>query len=327
MKVNRCKPRRLVKVKSKAQYEALHRLDSFLNSENPRLVRFLVRTWNDQQTAITYKELREAILHGDLAAEALEEWQQDYAVFFNRYLQPILSDASNAGAKELAAAALSGSDVYAPMLDGVDDWIEAHGGEWITQMTTEAHEAVSTLIQYAAGGNTTVDDLARVIRPTIGLNGPQSLANFRFFEETRRRLIRELLDKHPEMQVATAERQATKRAKESAVRLAARQHRQRAEMIAQSELAFAYNKGADNAVRNAMDAGLMPRMKKQWSTAADEAVCATCGALDGVEVEMDDEFNFGGKELYAGQKLTPPAHPRCRCALCYVEADDAADEE
>ena len=316
------KPPRLVKAKSRAQYEALKRLNSFLDSNTPKMVRFLIRTWKDQEAAITYKELRESILRGTLTQETFQAWQQDYVVFFNRHLKDILINATTAGGKDLAAAILAGADVYAPMLTGIDNWITVHGAEWITQMSDEAKEAVSTMIRYTANGNMTVDELARIIRPTIGLTEQQSLANIHFYENCKERLKKSLMEKYPEMKEATAEKQAARRAKESAARYAGRQHRERAQNIAQTELAFAYNKGADDAVHQAVDEGLLPRMKAKWSTAADEGVCEICGALDGVEIELGDTFQFKGRSLYAGQKQTPPAHPRCRCALCYVEADD-----
>lgn len=315
-------PRKLVKRKSRDQYDALHRLNSFLDRNNPRLVRFLIRTWKDQEAAITYKELREAILHGAMTEETFKAWQEDYAVFFNRYLKDILVNATTAGGKELAAAILSGADVYAPMLTGIDNWITVHGAEWITRMSSEAQEAVSTMIRYTANGNMTVDELARIIRPTIGLTEPQSLANARFYENTKKRIKKDLMEKYPDMKETAAEKQAARRAEESAARYAGRQHRERAQMVAETELAYAYNKGADDAIHQAVDEGLMPRMKAVWSTAADEGVCEICGALDGVEIELGDTFDFKGRSLYAGQKQTPPAHPRCRCALCYVEAKD-----
>lgn len=315
-------PRKLVKRKSRDQYDALHRLNSFLDRNNPRLVRFLIRTWKDQEAAITYKELREAILHGTMTEETFKAWQEDYAVFFNRYLKDILINATTAGGKELAAAILSGADVYAPMLTGIDNWITVHGAEWITRMSSEAQEAVSTMIRYTANGNMTVDELARIIRPTIGLTEPQSLANARFYENTKKRIKKDLMEKYPDMKETAAEKQAARRAEESAARYAGRQHRERAQMVAETELAYAYNKGADDAIHQAVDEGLMPRMKAVWSTAADEGVCEICGALDGVEIELGDTFDFKGRSLYAGQKQTPPAHPRCRCALCYVEAKD-----
>ena len=259
---------------------------------------------------------------GTLTEETFKAWQEDYAVFFNRYLKDILEGATTTGGKELAAALLSGKDVYTPMLTGIDNWITVHGAEWITQMSDEAKEAVSSMIRYSAKGNISVDELARIIRPTIGLTEPQSLANAHYYESCRERLKKQLMEKYPTMKEATAEKRAAKRARESALRYAGRQHRERAQMIAETELAYAYNKGADDAIHQAQDAGLMPRMRAKWSTAADEGVCGICASLDGVEIDLGDSFDYKGKSLYGGQKQTPPAHPRCRCALCYVEVDE-----
>ena len=167
-----------------------------------------------------------------------------------------------------------------------------------------------------------MDELARIIRPTIGLTEPQSLANLHFYESNKERLKQSIMEKNPQMKEATAEKQAARRARESSLRYAARQHRERAQMIAETELAYAYNKGADDAIHQAQDAGLLPKMRAKWSTAADEGVCGICAALDGVEIDLGDSFDYKGKSLYGGQKQTPPAHPRCRCAVCYVEVDE-----
>lgn len=304
-------------VKSRDEYAALRRLKSFLDKENPKLVRFLMRTWKDQEAAITYKELREAILHGAMTEETFKAWQEDYAVFFNRYLKDILTSAATAGGKDLAAAMLSGADVYTPMLTGIDNWITVHGAEWITRTSSEAQEAISTMIRYTANGNMTVDELAQIIRPTIGLTEPQSFSNVLFYENTKKRLKKDIMEKYPDMKEAAAEKQAARRARESAARYAGRQHRYRAQMIARTELAYAYNKGADDAVHQAMDEGLVPRMKAIWSTAADERTCPTCAALDGMEIDIDDTFSYQGAHIQ-----TPPAHPNCGCVLRYVEAKD-----
>lgn len=317
-------PQRLVKAKrkTKAQYDALHRLSSFINGNDRKVVRFLLRLWDDQQAAITYKELRESILRRTMTEEQLRAWQDDYVEFFNRHLKDVLIKATTTGGTQLTEVLLSGKDIYAPMLTGIDNWITVHGAEWITQMSDEAKEAVSSMIQAAAKGNMSVDELARIIRPTIGLTEPQSLANLHFYESNKERLKQSIMEKNPQMKEATAEKQAARRARESSLRYAARQHRERAQMIAETELAYAYNKGADDAIHQAQDAGLLPKMRAKWSTAADEGVCGICAGLDGVEIDLGDSFDYKGKSLYGGQKQTPPAHPRCRCAVCYVEVDE-----
>ena len=95
--------------------------------------------------------------------------------------------------------------------------------------------------------------------------------------------------------------------------------RYRAETIARTEIAQAYNAGADAFIREAMRHDLMPEMKKEWSTALDGRVCKECQALEGVQISMDDSF-----ETQSGRRnvtvLLPPLHPRCKCAVKYVEA-------
>ena len=320
MKFYKRKPIRYMK--SRAQRDALRRLSSFLDQNNPRVVRFLVRMWDDQEAAITYKELREAILRGYMDEVTLEAWQHDYAVFFNTFLKDVLITSCTAGGKDIAETLLRGTDAYTPMLTGIDRWVDTHGAEFITLMSDEAKEAVSTMVRYTATGNMTVDELSRIIRPTIGLTARQSVANAHHYERVKEHVKSSLLNTNPKMSEATAERQAAKRAKDSALRYAARQHRQRAMTIAQTELSFAYNKGADDAVRGAMREGLLPRMQRQWCTSGDDRVCPICAALDGTIIEMDDDFPFPGRLLYEGQHETPPAHPGCGCAVCYVEAEE-----
>ena len=120
---------------------------------------------------------------------------------------------------------------------------------------------------------------------------------------------------HPRMKEESIERKA----RTAAAKYAERQQRYRAETIARTEIAQAYNAGADAFIREAIRHDLMPEMKKEWSTALDERVCKECQALEGVQISMDDSF-----ETQSGRRnvtvLLPPLHPRCKCAVKYVEA-------
>lgn len=40
---------------------------------------------------------------------------------------------------------------------------------------------------------------------------------------------------------------------------------------------------------------------------------------------MDKGFQFKGRQLFAGQNLLPPAHPRCACAVEYIETSSATN--
>jgi hypothetical protein len=78
----------------------LKRLRSFLDVEEPKAVRWLVNTWNNQQAAVTYKALREAVLSGSISETQLKKWQQDYATLVNTKLAPQWAKAMAAAAEE-----------------------------------------------------------------------------------------------------------------------------------------------------------------------------------------------------------------------------------
>lgn len=297
--------------------DILDRLNSYLDVNDGDPVQWLTRFWDEQQKAITYKELREAILAGQISETMLQEWQIAYSNLVTRRMKPLWQDAMIAA--NIQAASKQGGFYFDPTARGAKEWIEIHGGEWITVIQEEQREAIAAMIGKAYSGDWDVDELARTIRPTIGLTTPQANANINFYNHVKETLLKE----NPNMRESTA----IKRAREAAAKYAAKQHRQRAQMIAETEMAFAYNKGADEGMKQAQEKGYIGKVKRVWSTADDELVCEICGGLDGAAIEMDEEFDFKGRTLYAGQKQTPPAHPRCRCAIRYEEVEPPKHED
>lgn len=203
--------------------------------------------------------------------------------------------------------------VFDPMEDAVIRWIREHGAEWVVEISGETRKAISSLIEKAVLEGWSPDELGRAIRPLIGLTERQAQANLRYYQNMKESLLKN----NPGMREATA----AKRAREAAERYAKRQLRQRAHTIATTELAYAYNRGAYEGIKQAQAQGLIGKVVKVWSTAADEQICEICGGLNGSEVGLDDDFEFSGKVLFAGQNMLPPAHPRCRCAVEYKEVD------
>lgn len=79
----------------------------------------------------------------------------------------------------------------------------------------------------------------------------------------------------------------------------------RAEMIAQTESVNAYQIGLKNF------ANQTGAVSKTWD--ALSGACDYCAPMDGVEVDIDQDFEFeDGSEIDSA-----PAHPRCRCGLIY----------
>ena len=280
----------------------LRKLREFLDRNEPTLVYFLLSMWNNQGKAITYKELREAILAGEIDANLLDEWQQDYSKFVVEHLQPAWIMAIEAATEALKRRFPQWH--FDPMAEGVQDWTANRAADFVTNSTQEQINAIRAVVRRAASlEDMSVDQLARAIRPMVGLTQQQATANFNYYQN--------LLENGT----------SKKRALDLSTRYAARQHRYRGYNIARTELAFAYNKGSYEGTKQAQEAGYLGDVVKVWRTADDERVCSICGSLDGKRIAMDEDFQFPTKlqATNPGIRRTPPAHPSCRCAVAYEE--------
>lgn len=294
--------------KEDARERALRELRSFLNQHEPKLARFLVNTWRSQGKAITYKELREALMHcmmgGNieevrLFQQLFDEWQQDYARFVVEVVAPIWKEAIEAATNRIRNKYPAWS--FDATRQGIAKWVEDAGAIFVTNSTSVQIAGVKELVRRAAlVQDLNVDTLAQAIRPIVGLTKQQTRAAMNYYETLRGNM-------------------SEKRAMDMTARYAARMHRYRAYNIARTELAFAYNRGADMYVREAIEAGLMGETVKIWCTADDERVCKYCGSLEGKVITMEQEFDFVTRLTYPGIRKMPPAHPSCRCAVIYDE--------
>lgn len=270
--------------------EALMRLRRFLDSNEPKLAYFLNNMWSEQQNAITYKQLREWILAGDISIELLQEWEQDYSKFVILYMKPLYDKAIEAGAARMLEKF---PEFYYSSAEFVEKYTAMHSARFVTNSTNEQIMAIRQLVRNSANlGDLTVDQLARAIRPTVGLTRQQARAYANYHAN--------LIDNGV----------APEKALDNALKYRARLHRQRGYTIARTELAFAHNDGEHRSVKEAQDKGYMGRTIKRWSTADDERVCRICKSLDGVELEMDELYNYPTR-LPANTRLHAPAHPRC----------------
>lgn len=281
---------------------ALNRLRSFLTAAEPEAVEILYSCLQGQSNAITYKELREAYLAGSVTEARLAQWRQDYSKLVTSALAQKWREAAVAGARQVKDK--YPGFVYEPSMSAGMDFIRRHGAELVTNIVTEQREAINAIIAHVSGYTAvTPDEAARIIRPCVGLTKPQALANVRHREAVKAAYMKA----HPHGKEATAE----KKAADAAARYAARQHRYRAQNIARTELAFAYNAGHYGATKDAQAQGYIGDCVKVWLTAFDERVCPVCSAMDDEKRNMDEAFSNG--------KLLPPGHPSCRCAVAYEE--------
>lgn len=216
-------------------------------------------------------------------------------------------------------SSVSREPLYNPTEETIRNWIQNRAGELITNCTNEQLEAIRHILAESKANQMSVDETARLIRPTIGLTKPQAAANLKYYQTMKENLRKE----HPRMKEEAIE----KKARDAAAKYAEKQIRYRAKLIAETELASAYNHGVHEAIRDGMASGRLPVMKEIWSTAKNDRVCEACQDLEGMEVGFDEEFSVDvhskrnpERVLRTLTAVVPPLHPRCHCALMYVEA-------
>ena len=287
-------PKRIKKAKTDSSQEVLDKLQNYLEDSTGEVQKILCGFWQDQQDAITYQELRAAILAGCLSEDILNLWRQDYSRLVTGKLQDVWKKAMEAGSRspkifEGLSFSFSTHEPY------VISWIQSRGAAFVTSCMDGQKLAMQSLLSKKMTEKHTVDELARMIRPCIGLTEGQAKANARYYDN----IVENLKKEHPRMKPESIR----KKAGEAAQKYAERQHRQRAMTIAQTECAFAYNQGADESVRQAQEGNLLGVVKKRWSTAGNENVCDICRALEGVEIDMGKEFDFKGRILFAGRSV------------------------
>lgn len=291
--------------RSEAREAALRKLRAFLDENEPELVYLLQNNWMNQARAITYKELREAIMIGALDKELIYEWQQDYTRFVEAHMRPLWEKAMEEAAKEITLK----HPIYHfdPAEEGIQQWLDTKATTFVTNSTMDQIRAINAVVAKAAIlQDMTVDNLARAIRPMVGLTYQQTNANMKYYTSMVENGLSE------------------KAALEKSIRYSARQSRYRGYNIARTELAFAYNKGMHFGVQQAIYNGYMGHTVKTWCTADDgERVCEVCRALDGKTIEMDEDFDFKTKLALTNPRIrqTPPAHPSCRCTVLYEEIE------
>lgn len=289
--------------------EVKEALERFLDdSQGIQLIRFLVRYWKDQQTVLTFREIREAILAGDVTRKMMKDWQQDYSRMVAEKLKPTWEAAMEAGAlNQMAHKGLDTGFKFRKDHWAVRDWLRDRTATMVTNCTDEQRKAIRNIIADGIQNKMSTRELEKFIRPCIGLTKPQAAANLRYYNNIKRNLR----EKHPRMTEASIE----KKASEASMKYADRQLRERAYTIAHTERAMAYEYGRFQHTKALIAEGLLPMQKKVWSAARNENTCSRCMFLHGQAVFMEEDFT----EADGSKIFLPPLHPRCRCCVIYEE--------
>ncbi|MGO5158678.1 MULTISPECIES: phage minor head protein [unclassified Bilifractor] len=282
-------------------------LDDFVNQNETEPIRVLVRTWKDQALVLTYQQIRTWIDSGDVSQADLEAWRGDYMKALGEKLKPIWMKAASAPVvpDNPNFKWISDSEwEYSPQKGGMDRWLRDHTAKLVTKINDQQQQALKDVIAYGKLQKMGADELSKYLRPLVGLNSPQAMANAKYYQTMKAKLAEE----HPRMKPENIE----KKARHMAQMYGEKQHRDRAKMIAQTELVNVYNSGSHYAIMQAISDGYIDAVTKTWVTARSDRVCAGCAALEGVTIPVDDYFAFRGIRV-----LYPTAHPRCKCVVEY----------
>lgn len=162
----------------------------------------------------------------------------------------------------------------------------------VVEITTETRMALRALITRSFTDGLTARQVARLVRPLIGLTSSQTRAVLKYREQ----MVKMGHDQDTATQLAR--------------KYADRKLRERAETIARTEIMRASNAGQRAVWMMAIEQGLLPpRARRRWTVTPDDRLCQACAALDGEEREMGESFP---------DTFDPPLHPSCRCVTVLV---------
>lgn len=309
---------------SKEDEGLLKLLDDFIEKYKKDPTDMLLRFWRDQAIVTTADVIHRWINLHDIPYDDLSNIKNDYTKMATEQLQPKLATLSCKVV--IGHPSFKWNDghhpnifgeqfVYNPQRNGMTYWLENHTAELVTRCTDSQKQAIRDIISYGIQNKNSTAEVARMIRPTIGLTSRQATANARYYN----RIKSQLLSDHPRMKAENAE----KKARQKANVYAKKQLKYRAETIARTELANVYNEGVYRGVSQAITDGYMHDVQKTWVTARGPNVCPYCSQMEGKTIRYEDEFevpNFGYMD-------GPIAHPRCQCVLKYTSQETNNDDE
>lgn len=288
-------------------------LNRFIERREPALARIVERETNRMGDSISYEDIRNALLSGDISEEWAEKWRVLYSEFIIEVMVPVWRESMATSVRQINER--YPKFLFDPNTQAVQDWVANRGAMLVTNVVDQQRNAIREMVGKAMqlGSGISVDELAKIIRPVVGLYPAQAVANLKYYHFVKQTLT----EKHPR----TKPEKIEERARRSAARYASVQHRARAITIARTEMAAAYNAGEYNAVQQAIDKNYMGRTVKVPVSARDERVCDFCKSIDGKQFAMEEEMPMPKGTRSMNDNLTCPFHPRCRCVMTYEELE------
>lgn len=269
--------------------EAEAALKRYLRKAEPGLRSWTTTTWTQFAKEITTTEINTIALTGDLPAETAARLEAQYTAYINEKVAPRWKQAMVAGSK------LAPANVRELLTaDVISEWAERRGETLFKGLIDVQQRAVSSLVRAATTTNPLDQKtLASLIAPILGLKQQDVTALLEAQKLLAAKGLNLDTQRHRLGQMANR-RQAI-----------------RAERIARTELASAFNGGTQVTMERAEASGAFEgKLVRVWRAQPGNS-CAVCGKLNGKETNMKDPFD--------GKYSIPPAHPSCRCVVLYEE--------
>lgn len=274
---------------AKAQTAAA-RLLAKLDRLEPALRREVARAFVRLRRRLTEAQILKAIETGDpFSLRALtSQFSRDLQEAAHLLTTAVLSGAQTAASQ--VPALTTTFTISNPMATRA---AERTAAKFVTRVSGETRKAIRAVIADSFKNQISTVDTAKRIRSLVGLTERQAKAV----------LAREAANVARGL-VAGKVKTLTKQYTEKLIR-------QRAEMIARTELAMASTEGQIAAWKDAKAQGLIGSdMRKVWIVTPDDRLCVRCSPLDGETAPIDGDF-----QTEDGPISGPPRHPACRCAL------------
>ena len=287
-------------------------MNGYLDREAPRVARILYSSWTanvlDTRTGratITYQEIRNAITGATESGQSAIAAADDvYDAFGQQYsatlMQTLFADGPMLASLERGGAILADglnaqrfAEAFSFTSTGraVTDWLQQHGAELVTHVNDDQRAALrGLLVHYTTEAPVSSDDLARILRPCLGLTNGQANAVARYRDSLR-----------------DASGVISPKDEGRAQNYAARLHRLRAQRIADNELTVAWQQGQHQATVQAVEEGWFSGpIVKSWHLADSEA-CDLCAEL------ADANQSVPLDKPYSNGEMTAHGHVLCRC--------------
>lgn len=210
-------------------------------------------------------------------------------------------------------------------------WAQQRAGQLVLAVDDQTRQTIAQLVARGQQGDLAVDEIARQVKPLIGLTTQQANAAWNYRDAL---ISRQVSDRYGQDAAAVLRNQfvlspwrggpLTGRVDKLWNQYIDRQLRWRAENIARTESIAAATQGrrlawSDEIARGGADGY---SVVQEWSVTADDRACPECLGLDGERIVSPpvgpglrpDVESMG---TFPGGLDGPPAHSMCRCVTAF----------